>query len=55
MRRRLALRAEALTELAYGDLAGIAGAAVETLPLQFCLFSAHVYGCNPSQPPHCTA
>lgn len=37
MNRTLSLKREALTELTAGDLAGVAGAALPTSPLAYCL------------------
>jgi hypothetical protein len=53
--RRLTLRREALSELTARDLAEVVGGVALTERLNTCLVSFELYGCNPSQPPHCTA
>ena len=50
MKRTLSLKREALTPLSAGDLAGIAGAALPTSPVGYCVDSWLV--CFSADPPN---
>ena len=50
MNRTLSLKREALTALSPEDLAGVAGAALPTTPLDYCLDSQMV--CFSADPPN---